>query len=101
MVRAILLGNLIVTEHKAILSRRGFSICRVVPVAERVLRERPSAGANTTKLPIRFATAYDPYEGWGAFRTGAASWVTSGVTETAVILLTFVDIFPNFGGKNT
>ena len=62
-------------------------------VAERVLRERPSAGANTTKLPIRFATAYDPYEGWGAFRTGAASWVTSGVTETAVILLTFVDIF--------
>jgi PTEN phosphatase family protein len=61
-------------------------------VAERVLKERTSAGSNTTTLPMRFATVFDPFEGWGALRTGAASWVTSGVTETAVIFLTVIDI---------
>ena len=60
--------------------------------AERVLKERVSAKSNTTMLPMRFGTVFDPYEGWGAMRTGAASWVTNGVTETAVILLTVIDI---------
>ena len=59
---------------------------------ERTLHERPSTGASTTKLPMRFVVSKDPYEGWGVLRTSAAVWVTSAVTEVSIIGLTFVDI---------
>ena len=59
---------------------------------ERTVTERKSAGANTHKVPSRFGTTFDPFEGWGPLRTSTALWVTSAVTETAIISLTFVDI---------
>jgi len=59
---------------------------------ERALNERPSASSSTSKLPMRFITSKDPFDGWGAFRTATAVWVTSAVTEITIIGLTFVDI---------